>query len=352
MMALCITIIAADVIGSPKLMPKPPSQEESALTKEGKSLHDQGKYDEAINKYQEVLKQNPDNVLAIYEMAFSYFIKKDYNKALEIGLKGAQYKSDSLIDYYILIGNTYDLIGQTEKAIEVYEKGIKLDPQKVGLHYNLAVTFFKQNKIDKAKKSLKTVIIVEPNHSSSHFALSQVYKQSGYKIPSLLSAMRFLVGETKSSRSDIAIKLIKEILLSGVKEGENNQINIFLNPEEKKDEGDFESVSAVIALTSASRFLKENKNKTELENYVDQIEVLFSVLEETDKKQKNKGFAAQYYIPYFSQLKAKGYSKAFAYYILQSINKEASEKWLSENKVLVDEFFAWSRSYSWPKPKI
>jgi hypothetical protein len=54
---LCICLIMftitslANVIDPPKLTPKAPTEEESALAKEGALLHDQGKYDEAINKY-------------------------------------------------------------------------------------------------------------------------------------------------------------------------------------------------------------------------------------------------------------------------------------------------------------
>lgn len=352
---LCICLIMftitslANVIDPPKLTPKAPTEEESTLTKEGKILHDKGKYDEAISKYEQVLKLNSDNVSALYEMGFSYFAKKDHKKSLEIALKGARYKSNILPDYYVLIGNNYDLLGEADKAIDVYQKGIKLSPQEVSLHYNLAVTYYGAKKADKAVKSLKTAISVNHNHLSSHFALSQVYYQTGYKIPALLASLRFLANEPKSNRSEVALKLVKEILQGSAKEA-SNQINILMSPEEKKDEGDFSSISAIVALTSASRFLEENKKKTDSENLADQVEVLFSVLKENVNK-KNKGFGWEYYVPYFVELDSKNYSKAFIYYILQSTNSPEVKKWLSDNQPLVDEFLLWSKNYSWPKPK-
>lgn len=352
---LCICLIMfnitslANVIDPPKLTPKAPTEEESALAKEGALLHDQGKYDEAISKYEQVLKLNPDNAVTLYEMAFSYFAKKDHKQSLEIALKGARYKSNVLADYYVLIGNNYDLLGEADKAIDVYQKGIKLSPQEASLHYNLAVTYFGAKKADKAIKSLKTAISVDHNHLSSHFALSQIYYQTGYKVPALLAALRFLTSEPASNRSEVTLKLVKEVLQGSAKEA-NNQINILMNPEEKKDEGDFSSISLVLALTSASRFLEENKKKSDSENLVDQIEVLFSVMKE-NKDKKNKGFGWEYYIPYFVQLDSKDYSKTFVYYILQNTNSPEVKKWLSENKTLVDEFLSWSKNYPWPKPK-
>lgn len=310
--ALCITCLG-DVIDPPKLTPKPSTEEESMLIAQGNKLHDEGKYDEAISKYEEVLKKNPDNALALYEMAFSYSLKKDYKKTLEVALKAAQYKSNYLADSYVLVANSYDSLGEADKAIKVYEKGIKLNPENPSLHFNLAVTYFHQNKPDNAKKSLKMAILLKSDYLSCHFGLSQVYSQTGYKVPALLSALRFLAGDPTSPRAEAELKLVKSVLQAGVKEGQNNQINVLLDPNEKTDEGDFGGISGAIAITAAGRFLEKNKDKTEAENLIDQIKVVFSILKETDKKQKNKGFASEYYLPYFIELETKGYTKAFSF---------------------------------------
>jgi tetratricopeptide (TPR) repeat protein len=44
----------------------------------GIALYEQGKYDEAIAKFDEVLKGSPDNAMALYELALSSVAKKDY----------------------------------------------------------------------------------------------------------------------------------------------------------------------------------------------------------------------------------------------------------------------------------
>jgi len=50
------------------------------LIDEGVALHDQGQYQQAIDKYKEALKLDSNSVTAIYEMAFSYFSLKDYDE--------------------------------------------------------------------------------------------------------------------------------------------------------------------------------------------------------------------------------------------------------------------------------
>ncbi|MGI8668293.1 MAG: tetratricopeptide repeat protein, partial [Aridibacter sp.] len=82
----CISA-TAQKIGKPTLEPSPPTPEQKQLIQEGIRLHDAKKYDEAIAAYQAVLKENPNCALAIYEMALSYYNKKDFDKTLEAAYK-------------------------------------------------------------------------------------------------------------------------------------------------------------------------------------------------------------------------------------------------------------------------
>ena len=106
-------------VESPKLKPVPSTEKQQSLIREGVALHDQGKYDAAIAKYEEVLKENPDNVESLYEISSSYGAKKDSKKSLEYATRGARYKSDLLGGFYVQIGSALDDMGDSKKAIEV-----------------------------------------------------------------------------------------------------------------------------------------------------------------------------------------------------------------------------------------
>src|SRR4030095_8615405 len=176
--------IAASVQGQklsePKLEPVPSTLTQDQLIKEGVVLHDRRDYDGAISRYEEVLKENPNNVLALYEMAFSYFQKKDYRKSIEVSYRLAQYTSDLLPRVYVQIGNSLDELGEPKKSIETYKAGIKLFPSDYLLHYNLAITYNKIGEVIEARNSLKKSASLNPQHGSRHLLLSALFERGSY----------------------------------------------------------------------------------------------------------------------------------------------------------------------------
>ncbi len=341
--------IAAQV-ESPKLTPVAPTENQQRLTREGVALHDQGKYDAAAAKYEEVLKENPDNVETLYEITLTYFTKKDYRKSLEFAYRGARYKSNLLGEFYVVIGSSLDDLGDSKKAIEVYKAGIKLAPNAALLHYNLGITYGRIGKPEEARKSLKKSLSLNPNHASSHLALGDLFYKGDYKTPALLAMSRFLMLEPDSPRSATAYRVFKEILQGGVSQDENTKhINVVVTMSDKKDEGDFGPVDMAIGLTKAGDYLEENKGKTQSQLAVAQLNTYFAILSEQNSKGNQSKFVWKYYVPYFSEMKKRNYIEPFYYYVSRSSDNAEVKKWLEENFRRVSEFLNWSKQYQWAK---
>lgn len=342
--------VSAQKIEPPKLTPTPSTEQQDKLIKEGIALHDQNDFDGAIRKYEEALKENPNNVSALYEMAYSYMMKRDHRKSLEIAYKGAQYKSNSLVILYQLIGNNLDILGEPEKAIEAYKAGIKVKPDFALIYFNLAVTYMNLKKPEEAKKNLKKSVQLNPNHPSSHLGLGELFYSTNYKTPALFAVSRFLILEPRTERSDAAYKIFRAILQGGVSQGKNpNEINIFADMSGKKDEGDFGSIDLMLGLTKAAGMTEKDKGKSEMQLMIEQLESLFAIISETDPKGDRSKFVWKHYIPYFIELKKKNFVEPFAYYISQRSNLSGVQEWLTTNSNRVNEFLNWSKQYQWPK---
>src|SRR6266567_8129693 len=159
----------------PKLTPSPPSREQSALVREGTKLHDAQNYDGAIAKYKEVLAENPDETGAMYELSFTYFAMKDYVHALSVARHGAEYRSRTLPQFYVIIGNSLDDSGKREEAIEFYRDAIQRAPEYALLHYNMALALRRSGNNAEARPALQQALRLNPSHPSSHLLLGTIY---------------------------------------------------------------------------------------------------------------------------------------------------------------------------------
>jgi tetratricopeptide (TPR) repeat protein len=348
LLALCCVRAAAQQLPEPKLTPAPTTEAQLAAIRAGVALHERGDFDGAIRKYESVLAENPSNVTALYELGFSYYAKKEYKNALEVAYRGAGYQSNQLAGFYLLIGNNLDLAGEPDKAIEVYKKALKLFPDDGLLHYNLALTYRNKGKLDEAKKSLKAGLAAAPEHASSHLMLALIFHNTGYKTPALFAAARFLVLEHSTQRSTAAVRLLRAVLGGGATAGSKpNEINITLDPNSKKDEGDFTAIETVLGLSAALALTEKEKDKSEAQKLVSQLETVLAVLaEQTGKKQST--FVQQFYVPYFVEMKQKGHVEAFVYHALKSSDLPGVREWTEANSGRVMQFLIWSKKYQWP----
>jgi len=341
--------LAHGQVEPPKLDPTPSTGQQQLLIREGVVQHDKRNYDAAIARYEEVLAENPNNVEAIYELSFSYAMKKDYRKSLDYAYKGAMYKSDMLPGFYLQIGNNLDELGEPKKSIEVYKAGIKLMPRMALLHYNLGVTYRDMGKLDDAKKAVKRSLTLNPNHPGSHAVLSTLWYATRYKTPSLLATCRFLVLEPRTDRSTTGLQLMKTVLGGGAKRDGSNQITIFIDTAAKKDEGDFTVMDFVLGTGGAMAMSEENKGKTEMRLLTERFERFFGIMSEQQPKADRNSFTWKFYAPYFIELKQKKFVEPFVYYISQADGNEETVKWLAANKARVGDFLAWSKLYKWPE---
>ena len=322
-----------------------------ALIKEGTALHDQGKYDAAIDKYRAALKLDPDSVDAMYEMAYSQYARLDLKTSLATASEAAKRPSPLRSALYGLIGNIYDDLKEPAKAIEAYQAGLRENPNLGLLHFNLGVTYRRLNVLPKARASFQNGLSLEPNRASSHYWLGRTYMEQGYRVPAILALSRFLVLEPASQRSKVALDWIDEIFHAEVKTDTkgNSQLTVL---EIQKDEGDFTAANLMISLLQASEKLPtEADEKPEAPFEVKRLADLFSVVAETRSEAKGMGFAETYYVPYFVGLKEGSWTETFAYYILQSGKTADVEKWLATNRHVIDRMLRWSSGFKWNSAK-
>lgn len=342
----------AQKIAKPTLTPKPSTDSQRLLINEGVKLHDSKKYSEAVAKYEQVLAENPDNTVAIYELAMSHFTMGNKVKAMETAHRGSKYKSDELALFYGVMANVVDDVGKPLEAEKIYRDAIKIlgddkenFPHLSELHYNLAVTYVRQKKYTEARPELKKAVEFNHKYPSPHFLIALVYNGTKYKIPAMVSAARLISLEFNSARTKQAADIISGILKAPQKDSKTGNINLFMDLNAPKDEGDFGMYDLMLGTLMIANE-KEDKGKSENELFAEALDSLFAMITE-DKKLKAT-FIGKNYVPFLADMKKQNHTKPFAYLVRYHSGDKDALKWITENDARLVAFVNWAKVYQLP----
>ena len=191
-------------------------------------LVDSGKIDSAIAALKKIVAEHPDNDSAKYELALAYSAKGDAancRKLLEPLAETAANRAEVLG----MLGNCLDELGQREKAIDAYRRGLELAPNDSQLNYNLAVTLAQQGKLDEARELLKTDTRANAWHATGHLLLAKVFEAQNFRVPAIVSYLHFLALEASPRAKDAATHLQQLLDLGVTTKGK--ETNILIDPD-------------------------------------------------------------------------------------------------------------------------
>jgi tetratricopeptide (TPR) repeat protein len=355
LLALLLQQAVATPIVVPELLPPtrqapPPASAEGPLLREAVALYDQGRYDEALARYEQILQTNPENISAVYEMAQTLYQKKEYQKAIDLAAKGTRYSSPVLPQLYALIGNVLDGLREPEKAIEVYKKGIALNTPNAGtLYLNMGITYMMSLRdVTTAKTIFMQGALVDPNYPANHLQLAGIYGAQGLKTPVFLAFSRFLVLEPGSARSTVAYNGWRSMLDSRptAVPPPGHPLYDYVTSSKQTGEGDMTQLDAALATSKGAA--TTTLGKSQIQTLVDQVDTLFGIYATMQPGDAKNTFLWKYYIPYAIELKKQGYVEPFIYFLNQRANLPGVREWLMANSARVSTFLLWSRTYSWP----
>ena len=318
---------------------------EEFMIQSGIEYHGMGEYGKAIDIYTEVLRENPGNVLALYELAFSLSMNGDHNESLRYALKGMEYDTDILNMFYTLAGNNLDILGKPRHAITVYKKGLELFPGDFMLYYNLGITYLNTGKLEDAVEMIRKAISINPYHASSHLALAEDYRSKGMQIPALLHFCKFLAIEPNTARSLNAVANVDNLVHWGVESSGEQNINIYLSAL-LDDESPYGALEMHMRFRRAALHTDIYKDKSAVQIRVELLNSLFALIGERQERTYSD-FTAKHLFPYFANLHENEHSEAFIYYIHQSAGNNEIDEWLSENGNKVEAFLNWLVEYRW-----
>lgn len=303
----------------------------------GIAHHDNGHYDKALEAYNKALILDPQSTVVNYEMALSYFYKKDYENCIARADIVIKKKKDNLLNGYLIKGSALDMKGNTNESIKLFEKAIRKFPDEYLLYYNLALNHYKLNQMDKARKNVIKAIENNPDHGTSHWMLANIESALGHTVQSLLANHYFLFIEPDTPRAVDAYALLQKNFGGNVTQDSNNAITVNISVSEDNDP--FSAAAMMLGLLGATHLLPENAGKTPEELFVENTGAFFKILGELDEN-KQPDIFWQFYVPFFYNIAQSEHLETYCMNISQSANVNA-KAWTKANAEKIKAFKEW-----------
>ncbi len=289
---------------------------------EGVNLHDEEKYEDAIELYQKVAVNDTNYSLAQFETSLSYFAMEDYKNAIKtiedlLALE-LVYPEKNIL--YTMLGSSYDESGDLEKAIESYNRGIELFPMSYKLYYNRALVYTKLEKHKEAIEDYKKAISCKPDHLSSHYNLGKYALNEGHYTEAMLSFITYLMMDPTSERANYVIQMM-ENASNGEIELESE--NFFWDEKENYDQ---------LNIFFKNKVALEKNYKVKLTIDRDYGKQLHFLLSNLKYDEKNTGFWNQTYLPFLKGIFEAGRFDDMIMFSLQSSGNSKTQSKLRSKK--------------------
>ncbi|HET6254522.1 MAG TPA: tetratricopeptide repeat protein [Puia sp.] len=171
----------------------------------------QGDYTNALVVLNEALKKDPQNLELSKDIAFNYYLEKEYDKGITVA-KGIVERSDADVTSYQILAMLYKAIGEVKECDRLYKAGIKRFPRSgVLLNEYGEMLWSKQDYA--AIKYWEEGIRIDPSYSGNYYNAARYYFFTQDKVWGLIYGEIFLNLESYTKRT----AEIKDLLLEGYK---------------------------------------------------------------------------------------------------------------------------------------
>lgn len=298
------------------------------LIRQGVSLHDRGKYKEAIERYKEALKINPNSMSATYEMSLSYLELEDYQNAISYSSKviEAEFKP-LLMDAYIVKSTALAESGKITESIALQNQAIERCGDSYLLHFNLGLSYFNSQNTQKAIDHLQKAIEIDATHASAFLMYAYALNDSEKWLRSIYAFHFFLLLEPNTDRSKDAFTEMYDILMA------NHNTN---SPALASEDG----VSRKEIYDQIQKIKPKSDSAQDRYQFFEKASNIIFVKLMQMQTDNQQGLLWNFFVPIYSEIISSGFFDVYCKYVSVAEFPESLE-WWDSNKNKVDDFIEW-----------
>ena len=172
----------------------------------------QGDYSNAVLVLNRGLQNNADNLDLQKDLAFAYYLNRDYVRGMEVAKKFPE-RSDADVQSFQLLGMIYKAVEEVKDCEKMYKTALKKFPNSGTLYNEYGEMMWSKKDYSDAIKLWEKGIEADPGYSGNYYNAAKYYYFTPDKVWVLVYGEIFLNLESYSKRT----AEIKNVLLDGYK---------------------------------------------------------------------------------------------------------------------------------------
>ena len=301
-------------------------------------LVDSGKPGEAVTALKAIVAVHPDNWTAQYELALAHSANGDPENCRKILEPLAETGTDSQkADAFGMLGNCLDDLHQRDKAIAAYRRGLELNANDSQLTFNLALTLSQLEKYDEARELLKTGTRANQGYASAYLLLARIFEVQGFRVPAVFTYLHFLALEASPRAKDAAAHL-QPLLNAGV-EKTGKSVNLTIDPQSRKEEGDYGAMEMSLALAAGATMVEEKKPLSDFDKAREQVAMVVAMF--TEQLGDHDDYTAAIHGPFFTAMQTAKLTDTFAALAVAPLGLKGTEGWMKAHAADVQRYDKW-----------
>lgn len=305
------------------------------LLSDGIKLNDQKKYKEAIAVFKKISRSDTNYSKALHELAYSAYNDSNFKATIQYAEEGLRRFPHEAANWYNLLANAYDDLGDHQKALEFYDKVIADDKNNFQGLFNKGITLYRMDKYEDAKKCFQQCLVINPYQTSAHYFLGSIALEEGRIPEAMMSYAANLIIDPSNRYVGRSIQA-----LGGIGQM-NDEVAKKAAKRKPSKTDDFDMVQEIVVNRIAMD--KKYKLKTSLEDpIVRQLQVM---LEKLEYNAADKGFWMQYYVPFYTRLFAEDQFEPFVYHIFSRLDIKPIVSYVKKNEKRINNFTSFAADY-------
>ena len=298
------------------------------LLKEGNELYNKQQYKQAIKLYQQINRNDTNYSTALYELSLSCSADSQFTNALTYAKLGLKTYPEQFPKFSMQAANALDDLDQPNEALKLYEEALRKDPQSYLLYFNKAITLVKLNNDVDAKLSIQQCLLINPYYASGHYVLGNIYLRQGNLIAAMLAFKTYLLINPSGKYNKRCVTNLSSIANT------TDDVLEYVKNKKANAEDNFDLLQQI--LISKIALDKQYELKAKLEDkIVRQIQV---VNEKLEYKRNDKGFAMQFYVPFYNKIFKENDFEALIFTLFSGLEIKDVDTWVKKNKKEIEPF--------------